>query len=477
MSNRIQKRTIQATKVCGLGAATGGTLRTWQIAIFICAAAAPLGAVVGTGPIGIIFGNGIGVPGMFLIAGVIMTFFGIGYAALIRALPGEGAFYRYISAVFGPSMGNGAAMIALLSYWFLSAALCIGCAAFTEYTLVPYGLKLGMSTWAFIYLVVVGVLGRSAVELAVKVVVPMVVLEFVLLLGFIVASAFHKGFEAFPVESISPNHVFAEGGGVSIMIAIACFIGVESAALYSGEAKNPDKAVPRATLIAISFVAIIYFLSIWAAIGDLGIAKIAGIEAAGRLDTELQQGLILQLFGKEISFRLEMVVSLLMITSTFACYVALHNAGTRYLPILAEHGLMPRHFVTGSRANIIQQASLVTTIVELAAVLLVAFGHLSYFDAFTPLYALGTIGVLILQALVALATLCYFLRRRGRQRQVTLIAPSVAFAGFVIVGCMISKNYPILAGSSSSLVLGSPLIYLVALLACFVRRRGIQPLT
>lgn len=451
---------------------TGGKLNTWQIAVLISAAAAPLGGVVGTGPIGIIFGNGAGLPGIFLIAGLMMILFGIGYTALIRSIPGEGAFYRYLSVVFGPAVGNGAAGVAMLTYLLLTTSIAIGTGYFTDFTLSQFGIHLGFPVCAGILLVIVGILGRSAIDIAAKVVVPMILVEFVLLLSLVAAITFHKGVAAFPAHALAPDTVFAGGAGVSLMVALGCFIGVESAALYASEAKQPDRSIPRATIIAITAVAAVYFATLWAVIGDLGVDKIPGISAAGQTNSDLQQGLILQLFGKNIGVTLQEIVSIMLCTSMFACYIALHNAAARYVQTLSLHRILPKSLATKSKSGAPARASLATSVFETLAIAIVIIAHLSYVVAFAPLYALGATGVIILQAAVALATIVFFIRRRDARTFSTRVAPAGAFIGFIVAGVMIALNYDLLAGTDALYVRLSPLAFVGVFVIGVMRRKG-----
>ncbi len=59
-----------------------GSLGTYQIALLVIAAAAPLGAVLTAAPIGFQLGNGPGLAGTFLLAGFLMVCFSVGYSGI-----------------------------------------------------------------------------------------------------------------------------------------------------------------------------------------------------------------------------------------------------------------------------------------------------------------------------------------------------------------------------------------------------------
>lgn len=63
-----------------------------HIVFFVVAAAAPLTAVVGASPAAFAFGNGAGVPGAFVLSGLLYLIFSVGFTAMSRYVGGAGAF-------------------------------------------------------------------------------------------------------------------------------------------------------------------------------------------------------------------------------------------------------------------------------------------------------------------------------------------------------------------------------------------------
>ena len=60
--------------------------------------------------------------------------------------------------------------------------------------------------------------------------------------------------------------MFGPGFGVTLMLAFGSYVGFEATALYGEEAKNPRRAVPRATYIALAVITVFYLVTTWAAI-------------------------------------------------------------------------------------------------------------------------------------------------------------------------------------------------------------------
>src|ERR1035438_313589 len=88
----------------------------WEMVVFVIAAAAPLNRMLGVSAVDIRLGNGAGVPGAFVIAGVILLIFSVGYAAMSRHVVNAGAFYAYLAQGLGPHFGVGGAFVAVVSY-------------------------------------------------------------------------------------------------------------------------------------------------------------------------------------------------------------------------------------------------------------------------------------------------------------------------------------------------------------------------
>jgi len=63
--------------------------------------------MLGIIPVDIRLGNGAGVPGAFVIAGLILLIFSVGYAAMSRHVVNAGAFYAYLAQGLSPHFGVG----------------------------------------------------------------------------------------------------------------------------------------------------------------------------------------------------------------------------------------------------------------------------------------------------------------------------------------------------------------------------------
>jgi amino acid transporter len=161
-----------------------------------------------------------------------------------------------------------------------------------------------------------------------------------------------------------------------------------------------------------------------------------------------------------------------MITGSLACGMAFHNCAARYMYALGREGVLPslKNTVgrTHERHGSPHIAGLVQTIVS--AVLIAAFwiaGKDPYAGLYVLLAILGTMSILVVQAVCSFAVLAYFRTHHPESRHwfKTFTAPLVGGLAMLAVVVLLVSNMGVAAGTESgSLVLkGTP--WIVALIA------------
>jgi amino acid transporter len=101
-------------------------LSTGRIVFLVVAAAAPMAAMVGNTPLALALGNGAAMPAAYLVAGLTLLCFAVGYAAMGRRVVNTGAFYTYVSHGLGKPPAVAAAYLAVVSYSALTIGLAGG---------------------------------------------------------------------------------------------------------------------------------------------------------------------------------------------------------------------------------------------------------------------------------------------------------------------------------------------------------------
>ena len=457
-----------------------GSLGTGAIVFMVVAAAAPLTVLGGGTPVGILLGNGAGFPSTFIIAGLALALFSVGLSTMARYVPRSGAFFAYISQGLNPTWGLAAAMLAMVTYTAiqLSVYCLIGLQLQTGIATIS-GLDLPWWAYSFLMVAIVALLGYRRIDMSSKVLGPLLVAEIgvvVILSMVILLRGGAHGID--PAASFSPTAVTSGAPGVALMFSIAGFIGFESTAVYRGEARDPDRTIPRATYIAVAFVTVLYAVSSFALVSAWGSDRVQ--QVAG--DT-LAKGNMLQITAQAyIGPWYAAVISFLLITSLFACVLSFHNVLARYMFSLSTHGVLPSALGTvharhgsPSRASLVQSAAAASIVLVIALL-----GADPYAQGFTWLSGMATVGFVTLMVLTCLAVVMFFIRHNV---DVGLwssgIAPGVGAVALTTFLYFIVANFPTLVGDadSSGATAAGPLTYtLLGIMAASLLVGAVQAL-
>ena len=444
-----------------------------HIVFFVVAAAAPLTAVVGASPAAFAFGNGPGVPGAFVLAGLLYLVFSVGFAAMSRHIGGAGAFYTYIAQGIGRPAGVGGAFMALVTYSAVQIAIYALFGVFIAGALAPFGVTAPWWVWAFLALVAVMFCGQRNIAFSGTILGVCMLAEIAILLLLDIGIVLKGGGpEGFSLASFAPATVFAPGLGVALVFVIGSFIGFEATAIFAEEAHTPEKTIPRATYVAVLLITVFYAFSTWAAVQFYGPSQVQGVAEKGLESFYFTAaGAVLGAWSVE-------VMNVLLITSLFACVLSFHNTLNRYFFALGREGLALKsmgkvHAVHGS-------PHIVGYVQSAVAALILAVFILADADPYTVVFsfmsALAVIGILAVQALVSIAVIRFFRRTQtGHGVWTTLIAPALSLVGLVGALALVVSNLSLLTGSEGPVVAAFPygiaLVFLVGVgFALFIRR-------
>lgn len=132
-------------------------------------------------PLAFTLGNGVGVPGMFVFAGLVLLCFSVGYAAMSRRIVNTGGFYTYLSMGLGRPLAVGGGLLAVVAYNAASIGLIGAFGYFAQLTADQHGLNLPWEMWAAAGLLVIGVLGYRQIHLSAAVLSVLMVAEIAVL--------------------------------------------------------------------------------------------------------------------------------------------------------------------------------------------------------------------------------------------------------------------------------------------------------
>lgn len=427
-----------------------------SLVFMIIAASAPLTVVAGGVTSNFAVTGLLGIPLSFLVLGVVLLLFAIGYAAMSQHVHNAGAFFAYIAKGLGKPAGVGASLVALVAY----NAMQIGIAGMFGFVLSSFlagqfNVEIAWWVCALMAWVLVGVLGVLRVDLSAKVLGVIVALEFAIVLVYDLMGlgAAPEGISA---DGLLPDQLFATGVGAALVFSIAAFMGFESGAIYNEEVKDPRRTAGRATVIAIILIAVFYAFSAWAMAMAEGPSQVIGASQ------EYGPDLMFVFLAEHGPVWFMELANIMFMTSLIAALLAFHNIVARYFFALGRERVVPHWLArTSTRTGAPVAGSLTQS--ALALIVLVIFGLAGagsddplfpVVTLFTWLTNMGAFGLVLLMAMTSLAVLGY-LRRFTQEYSVwtRLIAPGLAAIGLIVLFGMIIANFSVLIGAEGESIL------------------------
>jgi amino acid transporter len=443
--------------------------------------AAPITAMTGNVPIAVGYGNGLGAPAGFLVATVVLTLFTVGFVAMARHITTAGAFYGFVTHGLGQLWGMATGLLATMAYVVFEGSLIGIFSYFGNYALKDwFGWDVNWLIIAVVGIALIALFGYFDISIAAAILGFFLILE-VILLGALAFSVLFKGGgpDGIMASSVNPVNAFkslTEGGGLGVktsagtlvaagsgalglFFAFWSWVGFETTAVYGEESRNPRRIVPRATLIAVIGLGLFYTFVSWMVIAGNG-AK-ASIDQANNnsigMFTDLAEA---NLGGHWITY----IYIFLMVSGSFACALAFHNAASRYLfaigrEIPATNKSLGATHAKHQSPHIASAVQSVITLVLTAGFYFLTVGgddpnRGGYIYLYGLLALLGTMAILIVQAITSLAVIWYFHVRKAHPGHwlTTGVIPALGGIGMIYVVYLLFSNIDFAGGGAA----GSP---------------------
>lgn len=402
-----------------------------DLVFFVVAAAAPLTVVAGVVPLAIRTG-GMSAAYGYLIPGAILILFAIGFTAMSPRVRNAGAFYSYISLGLGKPLGVGGSYIAVVAYNAMTICLIAGVAVYGQSTILSLtGVEVPWPIIALVALAGVVVLGYFKVTLGAKVLGIALALEVLVLVIYEVVVIATGGRDGFDVAMFNPAVVVDPGFAAMLVLTAGGFIGFEATAIYAEEARDPKRTVPRATYIAIGFLAIFYTISVWLVFTAYGTDEAIAFAQSDNVDA-----LTFNSISQYVGPWLANVGQVLLVTSAFAAALAFHNAASRYHFTMAREGLLPGAIarVSAKHGSPVGGVLLQGAIAAIVLIFGMVMGADPYLVIFLWSAAPGVLGILILEAITAAAIVAYFARTtHDHSPWRVYIAPALGGLGLAVL--------------------------------------------
>ncbi len=199
--------------------------------------------------------------------------------------------------------------------------------------------KLGVDVpaWVLLFatLAVVTALTVRGVDVSLKVLGLLVLLEVAAFVVLDVAIIFGGGVSGNSLAAFDPSALVGPGLGVAFLFCITCFTGFEATVVFSEEAKDPHRTIPRAVYTSIAFIGVFYALTTWA------LGNSVGADAVQAAATDDPAGFVFAIAEAEVGAWLSTVMEILVVTSFIAMLIGFQNMLSRYLYALGRAKVLP----------------------------------------------------------------------------------------------------------------------------------------
>jgi APA family basic amino acid/polyamine antiporter len=346
------------------------------------------------------------------------------FATLGRAYPVTGGPYAYARRAFGDFVGFQTAWGYWIAAWAGNAAIAI---AFTGYLTVFWpslansdvamaGVTIGL-VWLLTLVNIVGVRASGGVQIVTT------VLKFVPLALIGIIGLFSMDLDN--LRPVAPNG-FGPGDGVwggivaAAAITLWAFIGLESATVPAEEVRDPERTVPRATIVGTLVTTALYIVATVAIMGVLPMAALAESSSPfAAAASEMFGGT----WGK--------IVAGVALVSTFGCLNGWILIQGR-IPMAAAHDrLFPRAFGRISERRGTPVFALVVSSLLMTALVAMNYQR-SLVDQFTFIILLATLTTVVPYAMSAAAEVALMIVDRhafaARRIARNVIVASLGFA-------------------------------------------------
>jgi amino acid transporter len=434
-----------------------GRLGILGIVFFVVAASAPLVGMTGAVPVAMLAGNGAAAPGAYLVVGLTLLLFTVGYAAMSHRMTNSGAFFAYVGKGLGVNAGVASAFASVVGYVTIQLAIYGFFGAIVGGQMASFGLDLPWYVWSLLGWALVTGLSLLSVDIGAKVLGVLLIAEILALLIAGVAMLANGGPEGWNIPaSFAPDQIFAGGfaggAGIALAFAFASFIGFEATAIYGEESKDPKRTVPRATYLAISVISALFALVSFAMVTGMGASRIfdeviarSSIDGVPLADPA---GVLFSLTEQYVGAWLVPIMGWLVITSLFAGLLAFQNASARYFFAMGRGGVLPVALSKTNKAGAPVNGVIATSALAGLVIVIFAIAGLDpVLNLFFWMSSVTVIAIVLVEILVSIAVIRFFIKEGGGGLWSTKIAPALSIVTLAVGLYLLMSRFNLLAGT------------------------------
>jgi amino acid transporter len=343
-----------------------------------------------------------------------------------------GGLYVFAGRGLGPALGVVAGWSLLVAYLFTAAAVICGGAGqlvvlVRDLAGIAGGRDLGVG-FSTILVTLAWALAYRDIRLSTRVSLWIGLLTVALIVLVVVGSLAVQGPVLDPAQ-LRLADVTAEQLRFGLILAFFSFVGFESATVLGGEAQRPLTTIPRAVILCVAGIGLLFIVSAYALVGAFRGVDPNLAMAAAPLDRLARN---MHLSG------LRTILSAGVALSLFACALGSLNAGARILFTLARHGLLPPAVGHAHALNATPSAALsIVAATALCLSLTLTVFEVGSTAGFGYLGSVATFGFLVAYMLLAVATPLYLARIGAlKSRHAVTAAATVVLLAIPLVGSL-----------------------------------------
>jgi amino acid transporter len=282
--------------------------------------------------------SGESTPFVYLVCLIVILIAASGIVEMAREFPSAGAFYTYVTRGIGPRAGFVTGGLMFVAYALLPAAEVGLIGSYLQSTFraefsanIPWWLIGLAPAGLMVFLNFEGI--RSSLRTAL--VLFGIEVCIVLLMAFIIVG--HGGKDGLSLRPLHPGaspHGF-HGLTTGFVFAALSFVGFEAATTLGDEVREPRRVVPRAILLTVVAVGVLYVFCVWAEVIGLGAAATNALDGASTPWNDL---------AARYAGWMKWPVIVASVSSMFAVMINSSNGIVRILNTMGREGLLPRTF-------------------------------------------------------------------------------------------------------------------------------------
>lgn len=282
--------------------------------------------------------SGAATPFVYFICLVAILITASGVMAMAARLPSAGAFYTYVTRGIGPRSGFVTGGLMFVAYALLPPAEIGLIGGYLQQTLAAdLGVHVPWWVVGLVPAILMIVLAYHGISASIKVAMVLFAAEVVVVMTIAIIVVASGGADGLTLEPLSPTASPTGWSGITtgFVFAALSFVGFEGAATLSEEVRSARRTVPRAILLSVILVGVIYVFCIWAEVNGLGVAASNALTGASTPWNDL---------AARYAPWLKLFIILASVSSMFAVMVNSNNGIIRIFYVMGREGLLPAWF-------------------------------------------------------------------------------------------------------------------------------------